>query len=118
MNELARDENGKPLGFHNHSQLDFRKLKGDPDNIGQHLTGYIKRFSENIQKIFERFEFEQEIAKLEETNRLYQVVSQFSEIDLHPRHVDNITMGLVFEDLIRRFNEAANETAGDHLIFL
>lgn len=114
LNELAKDEDGKPLGFHNHSQLDFRKLKGDPDNIGQHLVGYIKGFSENIQKIFERFEFDQEIAKLEEANRLYQVVSQFTEIDLHPRHVDNITMGLVFEDLIRRFNEAANETAGDH----
>ncbi|WP_305046640.1 type I restriction-modification system subunit M [Geoalkalibacter sp.] len=114
LNELAKDDDGKPLGFHNHSQLDFRKLKGDPDNIGRHLVDYINGFSENIRKIFERFEFEQEIAKLEEANRLYQVVSQFAEIDLHPRHVDNITMGLVFEDLIRRFNEAANETAGDH----
>jgi type I restriction enzyme M protein len=114
LNELAKDENGQPLGFHNHSQLDFRKLKGDPDNIGRHLVDYINGFSENIRKIFERFEFEKEIEKLEEANRLYQVISQFAEIDLHPRHVDNITMGLVFEDLIRRFNEAANETAGDH----
>lgn len=114
LNELAKDENGKPLGFHNHSQLDFRKLKGDPDNIGRHLTDYINGFSENIRNIFERFEFEKEIEKLEEANRLYQVVAQFAEIDLHPRHVDSITMGLVFEDLIRRFNEAANETAGDH----
>ncbi len=114
LNELAKDDDGKPLGFHNHSQLDFRKLKGDPDNIGRHLADYINGFSENIRKIFERFEFDKEIEKLEEANRLYQVVSQFAEIDLHPRHVDNITMGLVFEDLIRRFNEAANETAGDH----
>jgi type I restriction enzyme M protein len=114
MNQLAKDEDGQPLGFHNHSQLDFRKLKGDPDNIGRHLADYINGFSENIRKIFERFEFEKEIEKLEEANRLYQVVAQFAEIDLHPRHVDNITMGLVFEDLIRRFNEAANETAGDH----
>ena len=114
LNNLAKDEDGKPLGFHNHSQLDFRKLKGDPDNIGQHLTDYINGFSENIRKIFERFEFEKEIEKLEEANRLYQVVAQFAEIDLHPMRVDNITMGLVFEDLIRRFNEAANETAGDH----
>jgi type I restriction enzyme M protein len=103
-----------PLGFHNHSQLDFQKLKGDPDNIGRHLADYIAGFSENIRKIFERFEFDKEIEKLEESNRLYQVVAQFAEIDLHPRKVDNITMGLVFEDLIRRFNEAANETAGDH----
>jgi type I restriction enzyme M protein len=114
LNELAKDEDGKPLGFHNHSKLDFRKLKGDPDNIGRHLMDYINGFSENIRKIFERFEFEKEIEKLEEANRLYQVVAQFTEIDLHPRHVDNIIMGLVFEDLIRRFNEAANETAGDH----
>jgi type I restriction enzyme M protein len=114
LNQLAKDEDGQPLGFHNHSQLDFRKLKGDPDNIGRHLADYVNGFSENISKIFERFEFEKEIEKLEEANRLYQVVAQFAEIDLHPRHVDNITMGLVFEDLIRRFNEAANETAGDH----
>lgn len=114
LNNLAMDEDGTPLGFHNHSQLDFYKLKGDPDNIGRHLTDYIAGFSENIRRIFERFEFDKEIEKLEESNRLYQVVSQFAEIDLHPRKVDNITMGLVFEDLIRRFNEAANETAGDH----
>ncbi len=114
LNNLAKDEDGKPLGFHNHSQLDFQKLKGDPDNIGRHLADYIASFSENIRKIFERFEFDKEIEKLEESNRLYQVVAQFAEIDLHPKHIDNITMGLVFEDLIRRFNEAANETAGDH----
>ncbi|MBO9680465.1 MAG: SAM-dependent DNA methyltransferase [Acidovorax sp.] len=114
LNNLAKDEHGTPLGFHNHSPLDFQKLKGDPDNIGRHLSDYIAGFSENVRKIFERFEFDKEIEKLEESNRLYQVVSQFAEIDLHPRRVDNITMGLVFEDLIRRFNEAANETAGDH----
>ena len=114
LNNLAKDEDGTPLGFHNHSRLDFPKLKGDPDNIGRHLADYIAGFSENIRKIFERFEFDKEIEKLEESNRLYQVVAQFAEIDLHPRKVDNITMGLVFEDLIRRFNEAANDTAGDH----
>ncbi|MGY4636161.1 type I restriction-modification system subunit M [Pseudomonas sp. TE24901] len=114
LNNLAKDDDGRALGFHNHSKLDFYKLKGDPDNIGRHLTDYINGFSENIRKIFERFEFEKEIEKLEESNRLYQVVAQFTEIDLHPRQVDNITMGLVFEDLIRRFNEQANETAGDH----
>jgi len=114
LNNLAKDEDGTPLGFHNHSQLDFAKLKGDPDHIGRHLADYIAGFSENIRKIFERFEFDKEIEKLEESNRLYHVVAQFAEIDLHPHKVDNITMGLVFEDLIRRFNEAANETAGDH----
>ena len=114
LNNLAKDEEGRSLGFHNHSQLDFQKLKGDPDNIGRHLEDYINGFSENVREIFSRFEFSKEIEKLEESNRLYQVVSQFAEMDLHPGKVDNITMGLVFEDLIRRFNEAANETAGDH----
>lgn len=105
---------GEDLGFHNHSELNFQRLKGDPDNIGRHLWDYIVGFSENVRRIFERFEFEKEIEKLEEANRLYLNVSKFSEIDLHPERVDNITMGLIFEDLIRRFNEAANETAGDH----
>jgi len=114
LNNRAKGKDGKPLGFHNHSQLDFQKLKGDPDNVGRHLTDYINGFSENVRKIFEYFEFDKEIEKMEETNRLYLVVSKFAEIELHPNVVDNITMGLVFEDLIRRFNEAANETAGDH----
>lgn len=114
LNDVAKSEDGLKLGFHNHSQLDFYKLKGDPDNIRHHLSDYIEGFSENVRKIFERFDFHKEIEKLEESNRLYQVVSQFAEIDLHPNRVDNITMGLVFEDLIRRFNESANETAGDH----
>jgi type I restriction enzyme M protein len=114
LNAVARDKNGESLGFHNHSPLDFKILKGDPDNVGRHLQDYINGFSENIRKIFDRFEFDKEIEKLEDSNRLYAIVSKFAEIDLHPDRVDNITMGLVFEDLIRRFNEAANETAGDH----
>ncbi|MBE3868091.1 SAM-dependent DNA methyltransferase [Vibrio parahaemolyticus] len=114
LNQIAKNEKGEPLGFHNHSRLDFQKLKGDPDNIGRHLTDYINGFSENVRKIFERFDFEKEIEKMEDADILYLVVSQFTDIDLHPNRVDNITMGLVFEDLIRRFNESANETAGDH----
>lgn len=106
--------NGRDIGFHNRSELDFPKLKGDPDNIGRHLTDYIAGFSENVRKIFERFEFDKEIEKLEEANRLYLIVSKFADVDLHPERIDNIQMGLLFEDLIRRFNEAANETAGDH----
>ncbi len=112
LNRVAGD--GEDIGFHNHSNLDFPKLKGDPDNVGRHLEDYIAGFSENVRKIFDRFEFHKEIEKLEESNRLYAVVSKFAEIDLHPDRVSNMTMGLVFEDLIRRFNEAANETAGDH----
>jgi type I restriction enzyme M protein len=100
--------------FHNHSPLDFAKLKGDPDNINKHLVSYIKGFSTNVQRIFEYFEFEAEIEKMHEANILYLVVSKFADVDLHPSNVPNEQMGLIFENLIRRFNELANETAGDH----
>ena len=105
---------GKDFRFHNRSPLDFEKLKGDPDNINQHLSGYIQGFSKNVRDIFERFDFYVEIEKMYEANILYLVVSKFCDVNLHPDVVDNIQMGLLFEDLIRRFNEAANETAGDH----
>jgi type I restriction enzyme M protein len=100
--------------FHNHSPLDFQKLKGDPDHIEKHLVSYIKGFSENVRTIFEYFEFENEIEKMRESNILYLVVSKFCDVDLHPKVVLNEQMGLIFENLIRRFNELANETAGDH----
>ena len=100
--------------FHNHSPLDFEKLKGDPDNIDKHLVSYIKGFSANVRRIFEYFEFDNEIEKMREANILYLVVSKFCDVDLHPDRVPNEQMGLIFENLIRRFNELANETAGDH----
>ena len=100
--------------FHNHSPLDFEKLKGDPDNVNKHLVSYIKGFSANVQRIFEYFEFEAEIEKMHEANILYLVVSKFADVPLHPSEVPNSEMGLIFENLIRRFNELANETAGDH----
>ncbi len=100
--------------FHNHSPLDFARLKGDPDNINKHLVSYIKGFSANVRRIFEYFEFDAEIEKMHEANILYLVVSKFADVDLHPSNVPNEQMGLIFENLIRRFNELANETAGDH----
>ena len=100
--------------FHNHSPLDFEKLKGDPDNIEKHLVSYIKGFSANVRDIFDFFEFEGEIEKMREANILFLVVSRFCDVDLHPDAVPNEQMGLIFENLIRRFNELANETAGDH----
>jgi len=102
------------VSFHNTSKLDFQKLKGEPDKIAANLTRYIKCFSSKVRDIFDRFNFEPEIARLDEANRLYLVLSKFADIDLHPDRVPNIEMGYIFEELIRRFNEAANETAGDH----
>ena len=100
--------------FHNHSPLTFEKLRGDPDNIDKHLVSYIKGFSANVRKIFDFFEFENEIERMQEANILFLVVRKFAEMDLHPTAVPNEQMGLLFENLIRRFNELANETAGDH----
>ncbi|MEN6465644.1 MAG: class I SAM-dependent DNA methyltransferase, partial [Syntrophaceae bacterium] len=100
--------------FHNHSPFTFEKLKGDPDQIAQHLMLYIDTFSADVRRIFEYFEFTTEIEKMREADILYLVVSKFCDIDLHPDKVPNSEMGLIFENLIRRFNEAANETAGDH----
>lgn len=100
--------------FHNTSKLSFAALTGDPDKLAANLTKYIKSFSSKVRDVFEKFNFEPEIARLEENNRLFLIVKKFAAIDLHPKVVSNIEMGYVFEELIRRFNEAANETAGDH----
>jgi len=100
--------------FYNTSRFDFQRLKGDPDGISSNLVNFIKGFSSKAGSILESFKFEDQIPKLEKANRLYLVISKFSEIDLHPKTVSNIEMGYIFEDLIRRFNEASNEEAGDH----
>jgi len=100
--------------FYNTSRFTFEKLKGDPNNIAANLTHYIKGFSTRAREIIERFGFEEHIAKLDKADRLYLIVSRFCQIDLHPDVVANIEMGYIFEELIRRFNEASNEEAGDH----
>jgi type I restriction enzyme M protein len=101
--------------FHNVSKLDFEKLKGDPNHFAENLTSYIKGFSKDARDIvIERFRFTEQIQKLDSANLLYQVVAKFAEVDLHPNTVPNHVMGLVFEELIRRFAEVSNETAGEH----
>jgi len=100
--------------FYNTSPFTFGKLKGAPDSIAQDLVSYINGFSPNIRQIFEFFDFEKEIFAMNDANILYLIISEFTKIDLHPKVVSNSDMGLIFENLIRRFNELANETAGDH----
>jgi type I restriction enzyme M protein len=100
--------------FYNTSRYTFEKLKGDPNNIAANLTNYIKGFSTRAREIIEHFGFEEHIAKLDKADRLYLVIQRFCQIDLHPDTVSNIEMGYIFEELIRRFNEASNEEAGDH----
>jgi type I restriction enzyme M protein len=100
--------------FFNISKYSFERLAADPTNIAANLTKYLKGFSRQAREILEKFSIETELAKLEERNLLFLIVKKFAAMDLHPETVDNRTMGYIFEELIRKFNEAANEEAGDH----
>jgi type I restriction enzyme M protein len=102
------------LTFHNTSGFTFQKLLGDPDKLAPNLLKFMAGFSTRARKIIEKFNFADEIEKLEEANRLFEVVKKVAAVDLHPNTIPNIAMGYVFEDLVRRFNEQANEEAGDH----
>lgn len=110
--KTAAKDRSQPL--YNVSRFTFAKLLGDPDNIARNLVSYINGLSPKAREIFERFKFEAEIETLDNANRLYLIVKEFAEVDLHPKRVSNIQMGYVFEELVRRFNEQANEEAGDH----
>ncbi len=110
--QFLRKKSGQ--GFYNASELDLKKLMGDQDNIAINLRTYINAFSPEARDIFEHFEFDIQIDRLSKAGLLYQVVEKFTQIDLHPQHVTNHQMGLVFEELIRRFSELSNETAGEH----
>ncbi|ESS73588.1 putative type I restriction enzyme MjaXP M protein [Methyloglobulus morosus KoM1] len=101
-------------GFYNISPLDMKILMGDQDHIKDNLFSYIQGFSAETRDIFERFEFHAQIDRLDKAKLLYQVTERFANIDLHPNKVSNDQMGLAFEELIRKFAEISNETAGEH----
>jgi type I restriction enzyme M protein len=100
--------------FYNTSPLDLKKLMGDQDHIGENLRAYMQAFSPAVRDIFESFEFHTQIDKLAKSGLLYLVTEKFANIDLHPEVVSNDQMGAVFEELIRKFAELSNETAGEH----
>lgn len=100
--------------FYNTSPLDLAKLLGDQDHIRQNLYAYVQAFSPAARDIFERFDFYTQVERLAKANLLYLVTEKFANIDLHPNVVDNASMGMVFEELIRKFAEISNETAGEH----
>ena len=100
--------------FYNTSKLDLAKILTDPNQVRQNLIAYINSFSENITDIFEKYEFVKVIDGLAANNLLYFIVKRYVEVDLHPDSVSNADMGLVFEELIRKFSEESNETAGEH----
>jgi type I restriction enzyme M protein len=112
--KTAAKDRSQPL--YNVSRFTFAKLLGDPDNIARNLVSYINGLSPKAKEVFDRFKFEAEIETLDNANRLFLIVQEFArpEVDLHPKAVSNIQMGYIFEELVRRFNEQANEEAGDH----
>ena len=106
--------NASKFAFYNTSRYDFEKLLADAPHLASNLRNYIAGFSPNMREVLEKFDFDNTITKLDEAGLLFQVMERFKDIDLHPDKVDNPTMGTIFEELIRKFNEALNENPGEH----
>ena len=109
-------ERASAFAFYNTSRYDFEKLLADAPHIAQNLRNYIAGFSPNMREVLEKFDFDNTISKLDEAGLLFLVVQRFGDpqVNLHPDAVDNATMGTIFEELIRKFNEALNENPGEH----
>ncbi|ENJ8539128.1 TPA: SAM-dependent DNA methyltransferase [Kluyvera intermedia] len=113
--DLAKDKlllNASGQAFYNTSPLELGKL--GENYVGDNLDAYVRAFSKDAREVFEHFNFEASITLLEDADLLYKVSRSFATVDLSPEAVDNYHMGLVFEELIRRFAESSNETAGEH----
>jgi type I restriction enzyme M protein len=102
------------FAFYNTSRYDFEKLLADAPHAAANLRNYIAGFSSNMREVLEKFDFDNTISKLDEAGLLFQVLQRFKNVDLHPDKIDNPTMGTIFEELIRKFNEALNENPGEH----
>jgi type I restriction enzyme M protein len=102
------------FAFYNTSRYDVEKLLDDAPHLAANLRNYIAGFSPNMREVLEKFDFDNTISKLHEAGLLFQVMERFKNVDLHPAKVDNPTMGMIFEELIRKFNEALNENPGEH----
>ena len=112
LDDLLRQKSG--FAFYNTSRYDFDLLLADAPQLADNLRNYIAGFSDNMREVIERFDFDNTIKKLDDANLLYLVMERFKNIDLHPDAVGNAEMGLIFEELIRKFNEASNENPGEH----
>jgi type I restriction enzyme M protein len=105
------------FAFYNTSKYDFETLLGEPQQLAANLRAYINGFSDNMREVVEKFDFESTITKLESANLLFRVVERFadrSKLDLRPEAITNHEMGYVFEELVRKFNEALDENPGEH----
>ena len=107
---------GNGLKLYNFSPLTFKKIRGqDATHLQKNLLNYITHFNSDVRDIFiDKFLFTEQLKRLNEKDILFQVFEKFSGINLHPDNVSNIEMGYLYEDLIRRFSEISNETAGEH----
>ena len=120
LRDLGLEDRRKQLeiasrfAFYNTSRYDFDRLLADAPEVAANLRNYIAGFSQNMRDVVGRFDFDNTISKLDEAGLLFQVLERFRSVDLHPDVVDNPTMGTIFEDLIRRFNEALDENPGEH----
>jgi type I restriction enzyme M protein len=112
LDPLLRKASG--YAFYNTSRYDFDRLVADPPNLAANLRNYLAGFSPNMREVIERFDFDNTISKLAEAGLLYLVMERFKNVDLGPASLDNHAMGTVFEELIRKFNEALNENPGEH----
>jgi type I restriction enzyme M protein len=102
------------INFYNHSFYDLRRLAQDSKNIELNFDNYLQGYSKNVREIIENFQLEKILTKLSKNDLLYQLVEKFAEVDLSPKSVTNHEMGYIFEELLRRFSEMSNETAGEH----
>ncbi len=112
VDPVLRQASGE--AFFNISPLDVRRLLDDPSTIADNLRSYLAGFSPTARDTIDHFGFDQQIDRLDQANLLYLVVSRFADLDLHPTVVSNLEMGYLYEELIRRFSELSNETAGEH----
>lgn len=110
--DILKDKTG--YDFYNTSSYTFEKLLADPNNVSANLEHYIDGFSDNIKDIFSKLDFTNILDRLSEGDRLYRIIVEFDKLDMHPDRITNHEIGLAFEDLIRRFAEQSNETAGEH----
>ncbi len=101
-------------GFYNTSPLDLTKLLNDPGNVAANMRTYVAGFSADVREVLEAYRFDERITNLDKADLLYKFVSKFAELDLSEGAVTNREVGLMFEELLRRFSEMSNETAGEH----
>ena len=100
--------------FYNRSRLSLSQLLDDPPRLALNFRAYIDGYSRLARAVMENFDFDRQIDRLDQGDLLYQVIARICEVDLHPERVSNLEMGYLFEELIRRFSEQSNETAGEH----